>query len=164
MLLRRDPKQRSSRAFTPHNPRVETSGGPGLMSSPQLGQGQGQQFRPFPCSWGSPRAPCTECIPQHTFGTAHIMFDLEWQPEVHCRLFVHILVLAQMFQHIPASLLALTGKKEQNQTRRHLHRQQSLKYTCPTQKLSFQIATSYILPLIFSPFWGSMIFGFETYE
>lgn len=78
-----------------------------------------KHFRPF--SWGlcSPRAPYTECIPQHTFGTTHIMFDLEWRPEVYCRLFVHILVLAQMLQHIPTSPAALTGKKGQNQIKNH---------------------------------------------
>lgn len=68
---------------------------------------------------GLTQSSWTERVLQHNFGTTYIMSDLEWQPDVYCRLFVHILVLAQMFQHILASLLALTGKKEQNQTTKH---------------------------------------------
>lgn len=121
MPQRRDPEQRSTRAFTPHNPQaggschIRSVQSPAVPRSRALCAAKAQQFRPFPCSLGSPRALCTECIPQHTFRTTHIVFDLEWRPEVYCRLFVHILALAQMFQHIPASLLALRGKKEQNQ-------------------------------------------------
>lgn len=32
-----------------------------------------------------------------SFVTTHTIFDLEWQPEVYCRLFVHILALVQRF-------------------------------------------------------------------
>lgn len=102
---------------------------------------------------GLPRAPCTErCIPQHTLGTTHILFDLEWRPEVYCRVFVHILVLAQMFQHVPASLLALTGKKEQNQTKRqtiisqiHVHNTKAITSGCHKLYFTMKIIFSQTL-------------------
>lgn len=45
------------------------------------------------------------------FRTTHIMFDLEGQPEVYCRLFVHVLVLVQRVWRVPAPPLALIGNK-----------------------------------------------------